>query len=172
MNNQRNITIIADMDGRSIVVINDIRFRGKSWDEWDEIEEYLRQYVGECYEILETSENVFIGEDFPKEFTGSEYTTHLWKGKKHAKANVVSGIPELINTASAPQHNENMKQKHQDNARFGWYSYKVRFALPVYRIGKSASLTEYKLYSADMLVRHDKDDKKYLYDIINIERAK
>ena len=113
MNNQRNVTIIADMDGRSIVVINDIRFRGKSWDEWDEIEEYLRQYVGECYEILETCENVFIGEDFPKEFTGSEYTTHLWKGKKHAKANVVSGIPELINTASAPQHNENMKQKHQ-----------------------------------------------------------
>ena len=170
MDNQRNVSIVKDVDGSNIVIINDIRFRGKTWDEWDEIEKYLKQYVGECYEILETSDRVFIGDDFPSEYAGSEYTTHLWKGKKHAKANASQGIPELIMIADSPSIKNNVKEKHLSDAKYGWYCYRTRFALPVYKKSSDQSLSEYKLYSADLLIRHDEDGKKYLYDLINIDR--
>ena len=42
-----NYAIITDPDNNSIVCINDIRFKGKRKINWDEIEEYLRQYIGE-----------------------------------------------------------------------------------------------------------------------------
>ena len=172
MKDQRNVSIIKDVDGSSIVIINDIRFWGRSWDEWDEIKEYLKQYVGEYYEILETSECVFIGDDFPAEYAGSEYTAHLWKVKKHAKANAAQGIPELIAIADNPSKTGNTKEKHASDAKNGWYSYSTRFALPVYGRGDNQSLSEYKLYSAELLVRQDKEGKRYLYDMINIKKVK
>ena len=46
----KNINIIYDLDGSKIVLINDIKFRGKR-DEWKLIEECLKEYVGEFYEI-------------------------------------------------------------------------------------------------------------------------
>jgi hypothetical protein len=52
----REISIIIDEDGRKIVVINDIRFKGKKIKEWDEIERFLYEYVGKFYEIEETAE--------------------------------------------------------------------------------------------------------------------
>lgn len=172
MSEKRNVSIVKDIDGSSIVIINDLRFWGKTWDEWSEIEELLKQYVGECYEILETSEHIFIGDDFPVEYVGSEYTAHLWKGKKHAKANASQGIPELITIADSPSKMDNEKVKHLSDAKYGWYIYKTRFALPVYGRGDNQILSEYKLYSADLLVRHAEDGRKYLYDLINIERIK
>ncbi len=67
MNN--NVTTITDPEGKKIVLINDIRFRGKTKEEWNEIERYLKEYVGQYYEISETSEKVYIGKEFPDEFT-------------------------------------------------------------------------------------------------------
>ena len=171
MNNQRNVTIIADMDGRSIVVINDIRFRGKSWNEWDEIEEYLRQYVGECYEILETSEKIFVGDDFPDEYVGSNYTAKLWPDKNFVKANASQGIPELIEISTKEDSTNNTKSKHSDDAEFGWSVYRTRFALPKYvQMEGVYKLTGYKIYRADLIVREDHMNEKYLYDLINIKR--
>ena len=37
----RNITIIIDGDGKKLVLINDIRFKGKRNINWDEVKEYL-----------------------------------------------------------------------------------------------------------------------------------
>ena len=66
---ERNITVIKDHEGKKIVLINDIRFKGKTREEWKEIEEYLKEYIGNCYEIAETSEKIYIGNDFLDEFT-------------------------------------------------------------------------------------------------------
>ena len=43
---KRNINIITDIDGRKIVLINDIWFKGKKKEEWDDIEKYLKKYIG------------------------------------------------------------------------------------------------------------------------------
>ena len=56
----RNVNIVADLDRKQFVLINDIRFKGKR-EEWKGIEEYLKQYVGEflrnCGDIRE---NIYI----------------------------------------------------------------------------------------------------------------
>ena len=36
---ERNISVIKDVNGNQIVVINDIRFKGKRNIDWDEVEE-------------------------------------------------------------------------------------------------------------------------------------
>ena len=43
----RNISLIKDINGNKIVVINDIIFKGKRLINWDEVENYLKKYVGE-----------------------------------------------------------------------------------------------------------------------------
>ena len=63
----RIINTISDLEGRRIVVINDIRFKGKRNIDWEDVEQYLKEYIGDCYEVVETSDQVFIGSDFPGE---------------------------------------------------------------------------------------------------------
>lgn len=60
-----NITIITEPTGKKIVLINDLRFKGKTIEEWNEIEIYLKEYIGKYYEISETAEKIYIGKDFP-----------------------------------------------------------------------------------------------------------
>lgn len=47
----RNISIITDLKGNRIVLINDIIFKGKRSVNWDEVKQYLEIYVDEFYEI-------------------------------------------------------------------------------------------------------------------------
>lgn len=68
----RKINIILDADGNRLVLINDIVFKGKRNINWDEVKTYLEQYVGDYYEIEESSEKVYIGNKLPDEYTGSE----------------------------------------------------------------------------------------------------
>ena len=42
-----------------------------------------------------------------------------------AKANAATAIPELIQIASNPAFEENRKEKHNKNAKYGWYRYDV-----------------------------------------------
>ena len=86
-----------------------------------------------------------------------------------AKANAAQGIPELIQIATNGEYSENTKSKHQKNAKYGWYRYDVRFALPVYE-QKSGELMRYNIFFARMLVRHAEDGKKYLYDLLAIKK--
>lgn len=37
---EKHINIITDAEGKKIVLINDIRFKGKTRKEWEEIEAY------------------------------------------------------------------------------------------------------------------------------------
>lgn len=59
----RNISIIKDLDERKIVVINDIYFKGKRRIKWKDVEEYLKQYIGDFYEVLDEKDSIYIGKD-------------------------------------------------------------------------------------------------------------
>jgi len=61
----RKVSIITDPDGRKIVLINDVRFKSRRSIKWADIERYLKEYIGKCYEISETAEKIYIGSDFP-----------------------------------------------------------------------------------------------------------
>ena len=96
----RNVNIITDLDGKKFVLINDIRFKAKRREDWENVETYLKEYVEEFYEIAETSEKIFISTDFPDEYANSESRIALKGAVAKAKANAAQGIPELIQIAT------------------------------------------------------------------------
>ena len=165
----RNVNIITDLDGKRFVLINDIRFKAKRREDWKDVEAYLKEYVGEFYEIAETSEKIFISTDLPDEYANSESRVALKGAVAKAKANAAQGIPEIIQIATNRDFSENTKKKHEKDAKFGWYRYDVRFALPVYD-DETGQVSRYNIFSARMLVRHDEDGKKYLYDLLAIKK--
>lgn len=130
----RNANIITAADGKKLVLINDIRFKGKRQINWDDVKQYLEGYVGDYYEI---------------------------------EANAAVAIPELIQIASNPAFEENRREKHNKNAKYGWYRYDVRFALPVY---ENNTLVRYNIFHARLLINHAENGRKYLYDILAIKK--
>lgn len=76
-NNNGNIEIIKDAEGKNLVLVNDIRFKGHRKIDWVEVEKYLKEYIGKHFEILDTSERIYIGTDFPNEFSHSKDTKNL-----------------------------------------------------------------------------------------------
>lgn len=165
---ERNINIIEDLDGGKIVVISDIAFKGRQKIEWPEVEKYLKRFVGEYYGIIETSDMIYIGSDLPDEFSGSNYTKKLKGALAKAKANAAQGLPELIEIASKKRYKENFKEKHDFDAKYGWYRYDTKFALPVYN--EDQELERFNVFQAVLLIRHAQDGKLYLYDLVNIKK--
>lgn len=165
---KRNVAVIQDVDGHNIVVINDIRFKGKQSIKWNDVEAYLRRYIGDFYRVVDTNDEIYIGSDLPDEYAHSEYTRILKGANAKAKANAVQGIPELIEIASEKRHTDNFKKKHEKDAKYGWYRYGSRFALPVYN--ELGEVMRYNVYHVAMIIRHSEDGKKYLYDIMNIKK--
>lgn len=163
----KNIDIVTDSDGKKIVLIHDIRFKGKRQIDWGDVEEYVKGYVDQCYEMIETAEKIYIGKDFPDEFSHSKDTKILKGTNAKAKANSSQAIGELIhiatNKTSAPDYNS----KHKKKAKYGWYRYDTKFGLPVY---EHESVIRYNVFSVRMLVRHDSDGKLYLYDILRTKK--
>lgn len=165
---QRNVAVIQDVYGNNIVFINDIIFKEKRSITWPDVEEYLRQYVGEFYSIAETGDIVYIGTDLPDEYAGSNYTKHIKGAVAKAKANAAQAIPEIIEIATSKTVEENKKEKHSRNAKNGWYRYDTRFALPVY--DESGEVERYNVFSARLLIRHAASGKMYLYDVLEKKR--
>ena len=160
----KKVKIITDSEGNKIVLINDIRFRGKKREEWNEIEECLKEYVGKCYEMAENAEKVYIGKDFPDEFAHGKDKTILKGPNAKAKANASQVVGKLIEIATNKSISEDYDSKHKNKAKFGWYRYDTRLGLPVYNdLGK---LERYNIFKMRMLVRHDIDGKMYLYDFL------
>ena len=168
MNIERDINVIKDADGNSIVMINDIRFRGKRSVNWDDVKTYLKNFVGEAYQIMDTNDSIYIGSDLPNEYTGSNYTYSLKGAAAKAKANASQGMPELIENAYGKHFRKNIEDKHNRNAKLGWYRYDTKFALPVY--GSDGEIERYNVFRASLLVRHDENGKMYLYDLIDIKK--
>ena len=165
---KRNVSVIQDVDGNNIVMINDIVFKGKRSVEWSNVEKYLRQYVGDFYQIDETEDIIYIGTDLPDEYTGSNYTKHIKGTIAKAKANAAQAIPEMIEIATSKTYEDNKKNKHSRHAKNGWYRYDTRFALPVY--DENGDIERYNVFSARLLIRHASSGKMYLYDVLDIKK--
>ena len=112
----RNVSVIQDIDGNNIVVINDIRFKGKRSVNWKEVREYLKEYIGDFYTIAATGDVVYIGSDLPKEYSGSKYTNSIKGANAKAKANAATGLPEMIEIAVGKHFRENQEDKHKRDA--------------------------------------------------------
>ena len=111
---------------------------------------------------------VYIGTDLPDEYTHSNYT-HILKGANaKAKANAAQGLPELLKIATNEVYEDNRKEKHSKDAKYGWYRYESRFALPVFN--EVGEIERYNVFNVIMVIRHAKDGKMYLYDIMNIKK--
>lgn len=135
----------------------------------DEVEIYLKEYVGTYYEVIETSDKVFIGPDFPGEFKGSNDTGRLRGTTAKAKANAALGIPMLLKCAANKRWQENYKTKHNADAKYGWYRFTSRFALPVYNC-ENGEVERFNVFRIEMLIRHAADGNLYLYDMVNIKK--
>lgn len=140
----KSISIVTDLDGSKIVFINDIRFKSRRGIDWNEVEQYLKEYIGEYFEIAETSEKIYIGSDFPDEFSHSNDTKGLKGANMKAKANIVPAIGELIQIASKKVQYPDYNNKHGTRAKFGWYRYNTRFGIPVYN--ESGNLERYNIF--------------------------
>ena len=51
---------------------------------------------------------------------------------------------------------------------YGWYRYESRFALPVFN--EVGEIERYNVFNVIMVIRHAKDGKMYLYEIMNIKK--
>lgn len=163
-----NVSIIVDAEGKEIVVINDLRFKRSKRVDWNAVEEYLKEYIGSCTEILDTNEMIYIGSDFPDEYAHSKDTKVLRGPNEYAKANASAAIKELVQIASNKTFSENHKDKHNTKAKYGWYRYDTRFAIPKYN--NDGNLDGYNIFKGRMIIRHAQDNKLYLYDILRIKK--
>jgi len=162
------INVITEIGGERIVLINDIRFKSRRTIDWEEIENYLKEYIGQYYEISETAEKIYIGTDFPDEFCRAEDTVKLKGANKKAKANIAPAIGELIQIAINKANYPDYGNKHKSKAKYGWYRYDTRFGIPVYDdIGQ---LVRYNIFTTRMLVRCDEDGHLYLYDFVRTKK--
>lgn len=75
-----------------MVVIPDILFANKQNIDWDEVEFYLKQYVGENAVVTDSGDRIYLGTNFPDEFAGSKYTRKSKGARAKAKANAAQGI--------------------------------------------------------------------------------
>ncbi|MBO5081389.1 MAG: hypothetical protein J6C06_02165 [Lachnospiraceae bacterium] len=164
-----NEDILTDISGQKIVVINEIRFRGRQNIDWKDVEKYVKAYVGKHFNVFETADKIYIGSEFPSELKGSEDTIKLRGTNAKAKANATQKIPQLIECATNKRWSENKKDKHKIDAKYGWYRYTTRFALPIYN---GNLIDRYNIYRIEIIVRHSEDDKLYLYDMINVKKEK
>ena len=165
---KNKIDIVTDPDGNKIVLINDILFKSRRSINWDDIEQILMHYIGEYYEIAETAEKVYIGSDFPDEFTHSKYTKAIRGANEKAKANVITAIGELIQISDKKAEFPDYGNRHGNKAKNGWYRYDTRFGIPVY--SEVGEIERYNIFRARMLVRCDANGKLFLYDIVQIKK--
>ena len=91
------------------------------------------------------------------------------EGIANAKVNATQGIPMLLQCATNRRWQENYKGKHNVDAKYGWYRFTTRFALPVYE-SNTGELERFNIFRIEMLIRHAADGNLYLYDMVNIKK--
>ena len=120
--------------------------------------------------ILVDAQPVYIGKDLPGEYKSSEYTKSLRKATRDVKMQAATNLDEMLLLAENGEWRENVKDKHKQDAKNGWYRYSTRFAVPVLDIKKAVD--HYTVYSGTLLIRNDADGKSYLYDLLDIKKEK
>ena len=143
-------------------------FYGKQNIPWQpDVEQYLKRFIGQAYTVTSTGENIIIPNDFPDEYTGSGYTKGLRGGLAKTKANVAQCIGELVQEANNRRIVENKDKKHSKDASGGWIRYDVEFEVAVK--GEQEMDVRWNRYKGTLVIRIV-EDKKYLYDLINIKK--
>ena len=54
----KKVDIIQDLEGRKVVIIHDILFKGKRTFDWDDVKKYLKEFIGERFEITEYADAI------------------------------------------------------------------------------------------------------------------
>ncbi len=147
------------------VAVESILFKNKQHIPWNDVEDFLKRFIGKEVIVNKYVDIICISSDFPDEFTESRYTKTLRGALAKAKANAAQVIVEMLENADNRRWIENKDSKHDKEANGGWYRYDVGFSIPVEHNGNENR----NEYSATAVVRI-KDGKLYLYDIINIKK--
>ena len=79
--------------------VSQIIFKNKQNIPWNEVEQYLKKYIGKSFVVKEYGDVIHIAGEFPDEFTESQYTKKLRGGFAKAKANSGQVIGEMIENA-------------------------------------------------------------------------
>ena len=160
---------IRNLNGELLPVIdtqNDTR-------DFDAAEAYLRTLINtdQPFEtILWDLQPVYIGKDLPGEYRSSEYTKSMLSKLRDIKMQAATNLEETIVLAEHGEWQENLKEKHNVDAKNGWYRYDTQFAVPILNAKKA--IDHYTVYSATLLIRNDADGKSYLYDLVDIEKRR
>lgn len=149
------------------IPLNEILFTGRQNIKWNEVERYLKKFVGKSFVVREYNDVLCINSLFSNEYTESQYTKKLRGSLAKVKANMVQALPQLIENATNRRWVENKKEKHIDNARGGWYRYDTYFSIPVQ--AENEEKHRWNFFIATIVVRIN-DRGLYLYDIINIKK--
>lgn len=158
----------TEVEGRKrIPEIQEIIFKNKQNIPWDDVEKYLKKYIGSAYIVETYKDKIFIAGDFPDEYAESKYTKSLRGALAKVKANAAQIIGELISNAENRRWIENKNSKHFKDASQGWYRYDTYFVVPVK--GSNEDVERKNVYGATLVVRKT-EQGMFLYDMINIKK--
>lgn len=160
-------SIKKDTKGNNVVVIDESIINANTPNIRKAIANEIKTHIGEYYRIAESGYKIYLGKDLPGEYTRSKSAASLEKKLYIDKGKATANIDELIEIATNRSWVANRKEKHNKDAKYGWYKYDTRFAIPVIKDGK---IERYIGYKANLIIRNDTNGKKYLYDMIKIER--
>ena len=150
-----------------IATVQEIIFMNKQNIPWNDVEKYLKKYIGRTFIVSKYNDMIHIGGDFPDEYTESRYTKKLRGSLAKSKANAAQVIGEMIKIADNKRWMENKENKHRKDASRGWYRYDTRFSIPVKENGSGEK--RQNIFRATIIVRST-DQGLYLYDVINIKK--
>ena len=161
-------SIRTDENGEKVVVIDRRLVKDAKRDAKKFIRSELKNHIGEYYDLIATSERIYLGSDLPGEYVYSENSKKNRYSKEKLWAS--DNLDELIEIAGLGSHKPNQKTKHATDAKYGWYKHPVRFDVPIMGVG--GNTIGHNEFKAALLIRHAADGKKYLYDMIKVEKIK
>lgn len=136
------------------VLVNDSFFAAADFNLRSNIKKALIAEIGKHYTLIESNQEVYLDETFSKEYAFSKYSKSLSPKDMALKGDLIMAINFLINYASSRKHQRAKHNTHSIDAAYGFYKYKTTYK-------------DYygKIRKAVLVIRNDKDGKKYIYDI-------
>lgn len=150
-----------------IAKIRESVFVSKQNIPWNDVEQYLKRYIGHSYVVEEYQDIICISSDFPDEYIESRYTKKLRGALAKVKANAAQIIDLMIENATNRRWSENKEDKHKYNASGGWFRYDTYFEMSVK--GSNETVVRCNQYKATLVVRKTARGL-FLYDVIDIKK--
>lgn len=123
---------------------------------------HIKEQKGISYKNILTSNTILIDDKTANEYIYSCYTRWKKQDIKYVKFILSKYIKELFMNANSKSYEVNRKNKHNLDAKYGFYKYGAKFSI----VDNDKETT----YSCSLLVRNDANGKKYLYDILDIKK--